>query len=127
MLLQDQPQRPSTSPRSIASATSLLPGYPLTTFNLAPNAFFNIAAKISGSEPEPSAPTANGLLNMSSQFLTGDVCHSAQTLTSLVALPSHENLRESYCAAPPPINGSIASPRPNMPNTVPSLGATANR
>src|SRR3954454_20020586 len=106
MLLQDQPQRPSTSPRSIASATSLLPGYPLTTFSLAPNAFFNMAAKISGSEPEPSAPTVNGLFSKSAQFFTCEVCQIAQTLLSLVALPSQENLRESYCAAPPPISGS---------------------
>ncbi len=45
--------------------------------------------------------------------------------TSLFMLPSQTNLVESNlpCAALPPSSGSIATPRPTIAISVPSLGA----
>src|SRR4051794_11123536 len=89
MLVQDQPQRPSTSPRSIARLTSGPPGYPETSLSFAPSRLRSMIANMSGSEPGPSPPTVNGVLSMSLQVLTGDVCHVAHRLTWSLPLPSH--------------------------------------
>ena len=82
---------------------------------------------MSGSEPEPSPPTVNGLLTMSSQVFTGEACQVTNTLVSLVPLPSQVNFVESNCTLAPPISGSIAMPRLNVPRVAPSFGATVNR
>ncbi len=49
---------------------------------------------------------------------------TAQTLTSLVPLPIHVNWRASNLMLLLPISGSMARPRPMVPITVPSFGAT---
>ena len=61
---------------------------------------------------------------MSSQVFTGAVCQMTNTLASLVPLPSQMNFVASNCAWLPPISGSIAMPRLNMPMVEPSFGAT---
>src|SRR5258705_13251549 len=86
-----------------------------------------ISAYESGSEPAPSPPAVNGVLSMSAQVLTGDVCQVAQKLISLAPLPSQVNLVASNCTLAVPINGSMGRPRPNVPNTVPSLAETLYR
>jgi hypothetical protein len=79
--------------------------------------------KMSGSEPEPSPATVNGVARASLQVFTFDACQVAQTLTSLVPLPIQANLRASKLAPPAPISGSIAMPRANTPSVAPSFGA----
>jgi hypothetical protein len=69
------------------------------------------AEKISGSDPEPSPPTVNGIVSMSFQVFTVDVCQVVQMLTSSVPLPSQANRRASNWVALVPISGSIAIPR----------------
>src|SRR6266404_1276119 len=71
--------------------------------------------------PSTSPPAVNGVLSMSAQVFTGDVCQVAQKLISLAPLPSQVNRMASNCTLAVPINGSIGRPRPNVPNTVPSL------
>jgi len=56
--------------------------------------------------------------------LTSEVCQAVQRLVSLLRLPSHENWRASNCVPTPESNGSIAIPRPKVPMTLPSFGAT---
>ena len=80
-------------------------------------------ANMSGSEPEPSPPTVNGVASMSLQRFTGDVCQVAHRLTWSLPEPSQVNLRASYCDWLAPIRGSIAMPRPIMPIVRPSLEA----
>src|ERR1700726_1447000 len=124
MLLQDQPQRPSTSPRSMASEISALPGKPEISRSLTPKAFLSTLAKTSGSEPEPLPATVNALVNASPQVLTGDDSKVAHRLISLAALPIQVSLVASNFALVPPISGSIAMPRANMPKALPSFGLT---
>ena len=80
-------------------------------------------AKMSGSEPEPSPPTVNGIFSASAQVFTADSCQVTQVETSLVPLPSQVNFCASNDVWLVPISGSIAMPRENMPITLPSLGA----
>ena len=79
--------------------------------------------KMSGSEPEPSPATVNGIARPSAQVFTFAACHVAQTLTSLVPLPIQANLRASKLVLLAPISGYIAMPRANTPSIVPSFGA----
>jgi hypothetical protein len=79
---------------------------------------------MSGSEPEPSPPTVNDFVTMSSQVFTGEVCQATNTLVSLVPLPSQVNFVASNCTLVPPIKGSIAMPRLKVPMVRPSFGAT---
>ena len=58
---------------------------------------------------------------MSAQVLTGEVCQVAQTLVSLVMLPTQLSLVASNLASF--ISGSVTMPRLTVPSTVPSLGA----
>ena len=56
------------------------------------------------------------------QKLTGTVCQTAQTLTSLFIEPSQVNLRPSNWASLLPNSGSVGMPRPTLAMTVPSCG-----
>src|SRR6266576_1830243 len=101
---QDQPQRPSTSRRCMDSSTSVPPGNPVVT-------------------PEP--PTFQGLVFMSCQVLMPEAAQKTQTEGSSVTLPTQVNLVASNCSPTVrPKSFSIGMPRANVPNTVPSLGAT---
>ena len=72
---------------------------------------------MSGSEPEPLPPTVKGLMTMSFQVFTGEVCQVTNTLASLVPLPNQVNFVESNCtlvrrsAAPSPCRGEDADGR----------------
>src|ERR1700719_809613 len=120
MLLQDQPQRPSTSPRSIARLMSLPPGHPVISFIFAPNTLRRSSAKLSVSEPVALPPMVKSLVNISAQVLTGEVYQVAQTLVSLVILPIQVNFIGSNES---PRSGSVAMPRVAVAMTVPSRGA----
>src|ERR1051326_2226883 len=72
-------------------------------------------------------PTVISLVNRSSNVLIPDVAfHATHTLTSLLALPIQVNLVPSNCAPFTPRIGSKPVPRPIVPITPPSLGATRN-
>ena len=57
------------------------------------------------------------------QVFTGEVCQVTQRLTSSVTLPIQLNLVLSNSALPS--SGAMPWLRENVPNTNPSLGATA--
>src|ERR1700730_5836677 len=121
MLLQDQPQRPSTSPRSIARLMALPPGHPVISFKFAPNTLRRSSAKLSVSEPVALPPLGRAGLRISAQILTGEVYQVAQTLVSLVILPIQVNFIGSNFESPK--SGSVAMPRVAVAMTVPSRGA----
>src|SRR2546423_619337 len=80
-----------------------------------------ISAKVSGSAPTALPPRLNSRLNMSSQDLTGEVFQVAQTLVSLVMVPSQVSLVGSKLAALS--SGSVAMPRLTVASVRPSFGA----
>ena len=70
----------------------------MTSFTLAPNTLRMISAKLSGSAPTALPPRLNSRLNMSSQVFTGEVFQVAQTVVSLVMVPSQVSLTGSKLA-----------------------------
>ena len=77
---------------------------------------------MSGSAPTALPPRLNSRLNMSSQVLTGEVFQVAQTLVSLVMVPSQVSLVGSKLAALS--SGSVTMPRLTVASVRPSLAAT---
>src|SRR5262249_21189348 len=86
-LPHDQPQRASTSPRSIARLISLPPGYPTTRRAFTSKMLRSILVNMSSSEPGPCPPTVNGIDNMSFQVLILEVFQDTHTDVSLLTLP----------------------------------------
>jgi hypothetical protein len=94
----------------------------VTSLTLAPKTFFRMRAKLSGSDPEPSPASANGLVSASCQVWIGVACQLAQRLELLAMLPSQVKLRPSNGASPR--SGSSGALRPIVAMTLPSFGAT---
>src|SRR6185312_2837185 len=120
----DQPQRPCTSPRSMARPTSLPPGYPVTTFILVPSTPLTIFGNWSVSADELVPPTTSSLVSRSSNLVMPLVRQATQIETSLLALPIQVNFGPSNCALALLSRGSKPVPRPMMPIAEPSFGAT---
>src|SRR6185312_14645500 len=71
----------------------------------------------------PAAPTTRSLVLRSSKVTTPLRLDDTQTLTSLLALPIHENLTASNDVPGRPRIGSNGVPRLIAPNTEPSFAA----
>ena len=80
-----------------------------------------ISAKVSGSAPTALPPRLNSRANMSSHVLTGEVFQVAQTLVSLVMVPSQVSLVGSMLR--PLSSGSVTTPRLTVASVRPSFCA----
>ncbi len=81
---------------------------------------------MSGSELGPWPPRVTGLVSMSFQVLTVDVCQVTQVLMSSVTLPSQANLVPSN-VAPLSSSGLMPVVREKVPNDGAVLGRALNR
>src|SRR5258705_6900253 len=93
--VQPIPEKPSTSPRSIASRISVEPGYPSTTLNFVPTSLFAAFGNTTSVASAPEPPTIALLLSASCSVFTLAVCHRAQVVYSTLAVPIQLNWRGS--------------------------------